>query len=87
MGRNFRRRANLISLQAAMNEAINNLKNDPLVRKIIINRMTEKEIAELSLFLEGECDLSPETSQKVDEIWLEILKGIDPVFCEFVKHW
>lgn len=64
---------------------INNLKNSSLVRQIIQSRLTEKEVAELSLVFAGECELSAETSVKIDLIWLSILNEINPNLCEYVK--
>lgn len=72
-------------LRLAIEKTLTDLKNTPLVRKIIISRMNEKEIAELSLVFAGECDLSLETSNKIDAIWLVILNEIDPALCEYVK--
>ncbi|MCD1115606.1 hypothetical protein [Chryseobacterium turcicum] len=55
----------------------------PITRQIIQSRLTAKEIAELSLAFEGECDISKETIQKTDAIWLEVLKEFNPLLHQY----
>ena len=73
-------------LDQAIDKTISDLKNAPVVRKIIISKLTDSEIAEISLYHEGECSISDKTSTKIDKIWREILSVVDPALYDYLKN-
>ncbi len=74
---------NPINSPEAIELALEYYKEHPTTLRIIQSRLTVKEIAELSLAFEGECDISKETIQKTDAIWLEVLKEFNPLLHQY----
>lgn len=74
---------NQLNSPEAIELALEYYRDHPTTREIIQSRLTTKEVAELSLGFEGECDISKETNQKVDNIWLAVLKEFNPLLYEY----
>lgn len=74
---------NPLNSPEAIKLALQYYRDHPTTVKIIQSRLTVKELAELSLAFEGECDISKETNQKIDSIWLAVLKEFNPLLHQY----
>ncbi|WP_028123254.1 hypothetical protein [Epilithonimonas tenax] len=72
-------------LHLAIKKMIADLQDSDHVRKIIINHLTDQEIAEISLYHAGDVRLREQTTDKIHAIWRAYLKEADPALYEYIE--